>query len=107
MRIHLQSQSPNETAFSCISKCVFLGKTPNSSTKIDLCPYTAEVGDKIVVLLGGNVPHILRTEANPQMEGVISRYRFIGKAYCQGYMDGEAIHEIQAGGLMQELYDRV
>jgi hypothetical protein len=45
-------------------------------------PYTAQVGDHIVVLAGGQAPFVLRR--------IESYYRLIGPCYVHGIMDGEA-----------------
>lgn len=47
---------------------------------------SARVGDKVVVLLGGKVPYVVR--GGEGEEGV---YRFVGDAYVHGIMKGEAV----------------
>jgi len=49
-----------------------------------------EVGDVVVVLLGGSVPHILRPQ--PEKPGF---YSVIGECYVDGIMDGEALYGIE------------
>jgi hypothetical protein len=44
------------------------------------------VGDKVVVLLGGKVPYIVR-----RVDGENGVYRFVGDAYVHGIMNGEAV----------------
>lgn len=45
---------------------------------------TLEVGDIVCVLLGGNLPFILRMQENDE-------YRLAGKSYVHGLMDSEAM----------------
>jgi hypothetical protein len=51
-----------------------------------LLPMHAQVGDQIAILKGGRVPVVLR----PLDDGYV---QFIGEAYIQGVMDGEAFRE--------------
>ncbi|KAF9696142.1 hypothetical protein EKO04_005792 [Ascochyta lentis] len=55
------------------------------------CPRTCQKGDTIAVLAGGTVPFVLRKVEN-------EKYRFIGDAYVQGIMDGEAVDEMHSNG---------
>ena len=48
-----------------------------------LAPATAQSGDKICLLLGGQVPYILREEEN--------HYKLVGESYVHGIMRGEAL----------------
>lgn len=48
-------------------------------------PYTAKVGDSIVLLAGGKVPFILRPTGD--------HYHFVGPCYVHGIMNGEAFPE--------------
>jgi hypothetical protein len=52
-----------------------------------LGPVQAKVGDKVVVVIGVNVPLILREETT------IERYAVVGEAYVHGLMDGLAVDE--------------
>ena len=52
---------------------------------ICLAPDTAQVDDLVVVLLGGNLVYVLRPT------GEKGKYRFIGTAYIQGFMEGQAL----------------
>ena len=47
---------------------------------------SVKVGDKVVVLLGGKVPYILR-----RLEEQEDMYKYIGDAYVHGIMNGEAV----------------
>jgi hypothetical protein len=51
---------------------------------LGLAPMNAEVGDRIALLEGGNVPYILR----PKLFGE-NEWEIIGDAYVHGIMDGE------------------
>lgn len=53
---------------------------------LELGPMTLEVGDIVCVLLGGNLPFILRRQENDE-------YRLVGENYVHGLMDGEAMQE--------------
>lgn len=61
-----------------------------SDTKLTgLAPQLAEVGDRIVVLLGCNFPVVLRK--------VDSYWELIGEIYVDGIMDGEAMEDLRLG----------
>jgi len=47
-------------------------------------PKYAEVGDKICLFYGGNLPYVIR----PRGDGT---YRYIGDCYLDGVMYGEAM----------------
>lgn len=51
---------------------------------LGLGPMTLEVGDIVCVLLGGNLPFILRRQENDE-------YRLVGESYVHGLMDGGAM----------------
>jgi len=51
---------------------------------IGLCPSTARPGDKVYILLGSRVPHVLRNCDNHE-----AGYTLIGDAFVYGAMDGE------------------
>ncbi|PMD28931.1 hypothetical protein L207DRAFT_380461, partial [Hyaloscypha variabilis F] len=51
-----------------------------------LAPSTAREGDLVCVLLGGDVPFILRPSK--------SNYSLIGESYVHGIMDGEKIQDV-------------
>ena len=54
-----------------------------------LVPISAEVGDEIYLLAGGQVFYVLR----PQGDG----FRLIGESYIHGLMDGEALDRLETG----------
>lgn len=49
-----------------------------------LGPIMLEVGDIVCVLLGGNLPFVLRNRDNDE-------YCLVGESYVHGLMDGEAV----------------
>jgi hypothetical protein len=49
---------------------------------LGIAPAAAEVGDVVCILLGANVPFVLRAESG-------GRYRLLGEAYVHGIMDGQ------------------
>ncbi|KAN0091804.1 hypothetical protein V8E51_017651 [Hyaloscypha variabilis] len=53
-----------------------------------LAPSTAREGDLVCVLLGGDVPFILRPSK--------SNYSLIGESYVHGIMDGERSQDVNA-----------
>ena len=59
---------------------------------LGLGPIGTREGDLICVLFGSNVPHVLR-ENNGE-------YILIGEAYIHGFMDGEAMEQLEAGVLV-------
>ena len=54
---------------------------------IGLCCNAAQIGDKVCVLLGGEVPFVLRQE--------LDCHRFLGECYVHGIMDGEAMSALE------------
>lgn len=51
---------------------------------LGLGPMTVEVGDLVCILLGSNLPFILRKQGNGE-------YHLVGESYARGLMDGEAM----------------
>ena len=49
-------------------------------------PHGSAVGDIICILLGGNVPFVIR-------ECSEGRFRLIGECYIHGIMDGDAMEQ--------------
>jgi len=58
-----------------------------------LVPEETAIGDRVVVLVGGCVPYVLRPVGNDTQEG----YRYVGEAYVHGLMDGETARFIGSG----------
>jgi hypothetical protein len=55
-----------------------------------LGPEHMEVGDIVVVLLGGPTPYVLRPVVGSQ-----SQYKFVGECYVFGLMDCEGLQHVQ------------
>ncbi|MCJ1390770.1 hypothetical protein MMC18_003631 [Xylographa bjoerkii] len=66
---------------------------------LGLCPAESRVGDRIAVMVDGNIPFVLRDEE----EG----YSAVGEAHVQGVMNGEALKECKATGCVPELIEIV
>ncbi|CZR66624.1 uncharacterized protein PAC_16525 [Phialocephala subalpina] len=64
---------------------------------VGMVPYTARVGDVVVVLFGAKVPLVLRG-----VEGGKGRWELVGTSYVDGFMYGEAIELRDAGLLKHE-----
>ncbi|KAK5654659.1 hypothetical protein OQA88_6982 [Cercophora sp. LCS_1] len=75
-------------ALSCHSPCLMATQDGNKG----LCPFGSAVGDIIVVLDGGNVPYILRSNSNE-----VDTWEFVGECYLEGYMHGLAQEEREHG----------
>jgi hypothetical protein len=69
----------DKSVFSTVGR--YLGLGPKETRK----------GDLICVLFGSRVPHVLRKDNG--------QYILIGEAYFQGYMDGEAMAQLETGKL--------
>jgi len=56
---------------------------------VGMGPGHAEVGDVVVIFAGAHIPHVIRKapEQGPHGE---THWTFVGEAYCDGVMDGEA-----------------
>ena len=68
---------------------------------IGLCPDTARVGDVVCILLGGEVPYVLRTfggepvkQADVNLIIKSRHFELVGEAYVHGIMDGESVSKI-------------
>lgn len=48
-------------------------------------------GDFVAFLFGGTVPHILRQKVGSSLSGHDTSWQYVGEAYCDGIMDGEAV----------------
>ena len=60
-----------------------------------LGPGCAQAGDKVGVLLGADVPFVLRTAQAPDDSTKI--YHVVGECYLHGFMDGEALASTKEG----------
>jgi hypothetical protein len=68
-----------------------------ASGYIGLAPYGAQKGDLVCVMYGCSVPLVLRKTGE--------HYRFIGEAYLDDFMDGEAVDHCKAGTLKELDFD--
>lgn len=62
--------------------------------RLALVPATSQAGDKVCMLLGGQVLYILRPKGSSS-----ARYEYIGEAYVHGIMDGEISKMVGVGQL--------
>lgn len=61
-------------------------------------PQRAQKGDKIAVLLGGRMCYILRP-----IPGTNDQHEFIGDAYCEDLMQGEALADSKLAGQIRDI----
>ena len=63
---------------------------------IGLCPDTAQKGDWICLLAGGEIPYIIRPRSGTIVGDKLRNYDFelVGKAYVRGIMDGELAYTL-------------
>lgn len=61
---------------------------------LGLAPKGSRVGDSLVVFLGGTTPHVIRKGPVGGVEEVVM-WKYVGEAYCDGIMDGEAVSELK------------
>ena len=66
--------------------------------RLGIANKNAKVGDKICVLLGCNMPLVIR-QTNPQQKEDAITATVHGSAYLHYYMDGRAIEDLDAGRL--------
>jgi len=71
------------------SKTLFRRMILTKKGYLGLVPAETEKGDLVCILLGGDMPFILRPEG--------SYYKVVGEAYIHGIMDGEVFDIAQAG----------
>ncbi|KAG8530604.1 uncharacterized protein KY384_004642 [Bacidia gigantensis] len=55
--------------------------------RFGVVPKAARVGDTIAILMGGDVPILLRPDPSDH------KYEFVGECYMHGFMDGQALVE--------------
>ncbi|UZP38061.1 hypothetical protein NXS19_005877 [Fusarium pseudograminearum] len=77
----------------CFSRCFIVTSIGN----IGLGPSDSKLGDCVTVILGSNVPYILRKNGDS--------WSFIGESYMEGYMNGEVAKMIEQGFLQEETLD--
>ncbi|KAI1733764.1 heterokaryon incompatibility protein-domain-containing protein [Xylaria scruposa] len=77
---------------TCLDPCFFT----STGGYYGLCPWTAQKGDMVVLLYGGNVPYLLRP-ANKGMNmkessvDTVDMFELVGECYVQGIMHGELL----------------
>ncbi|KAJ4298934.1 hypothetical protein N0V90_004177 [Kalmusia sp. IMI 367209] len=102
---HEESATENGGVIPCISRCLFSGRGLAGEELTGLCPYTARIGDIIVVLIGGNVPFLIRRQPfNDDTQDIAAQYGFVGECFVQRYMNGRAIDEWRNGQLRMEQF---
>ena len=100
---HQQFAIENDGAVPCLSRCLLSGMGVTGEELSGLCPHTAQIGDVIVVLVGGDVPYLVRRlEADGSRGDGGSGYGFVGECFVEGYMFGRAITEWRDGRLKME-----
>ncbi|KAI1749089.1 heterokaryon incompatibility protein-domain-containing protein [Xylaria castorea] len=83
---------------TCLDPCFFVA----TGGYYGLCPWTAQEGDMVVLLYGGNVPYLLR----PVSKGISAKesdvdpedtFELVGECYVQGIMHGEFLNREDRG----------
>ena len=69
-----------------------------SNGRLCMGPERSQNGDKIAVLLGGRMCYILRP-----VLGMDSQYEFVGDAFCEGLMQGEALADSKLANEIRDL----
>lgn len=64
---------------------------------IMMVPRTAEIGDEVWALAGGNTLYVLRL-----LDGETMSYTYVGECYAHGLMDGEIMRKIESGASRME-----
>ncbi len=69
------------------------GKRPFLATEghVGMGPQDMRPGDKVVVFAGAHIPHVIRDDIDNGIDnGIDKHWKYVGEAYCDGIMDGEA-----------------
>lgn len=111
---HLQGFDDEANYFQCLSKCLFTTGV-SGTTRNGLCPHNARPGDIVCMLYGGSVLYLLRERSNSHsnIASTIdaskqgSQFEFVGECLLQGYMQGQAVKEVQEKQLANEIFDLV
>ena len=74
-----------------------------------LAPAATQPGDLVCILLGGRVPYIVRktvdTDAPKKIADMhCTTYKFVGDAYVQGIMNGEAVQDLESDDECLEMF---
>lgn len=78
----------------CIDPCIFT----TADGVIGLCPWTAKKGDVIVLLFGGKIPYLLRSQPSS------AEFSFVGECFVKGIMHGEFLREQQEKRVEPEVF---
>ena len=80
------------TAEVCVGRSIFVAE---EAKYVGLGPKESRPGDSICILLGGNVPYLLRPRTSSALDDAGNKtWEFIGECYVRGIMDGEAMDQI-------------
>ena len=71
--------------------------------RIGLGPISLQQGDRVVVLLGGHYPFVLRSDLSPQPERL--RCRLVGHCFVCGIMKGQAVRLFEDAGMAPTIFD--
>ncbi|KAK6086581.1 heterokaryon incompatibility protein [Seiridium cupressi] len=104
---HYRHLRAGNFGFPCTSKCFFTADGLDSQKRVGLCPYSAQRGDIVVVLYGGQVPFILRKRDEKGDFDSTEQYVLVGEAYCEEYMHGKALEDVENGRLKKEVFKLV
>ncbi|KAI6752348.1 hypothetical protein HG530_013717 [Fusarium avenaceum] len=88
---------PEEYAFLACNYCFNRSFLVASTGNIGIGPSDTQVGDCISVILGGDVPYVIRNDW--------TWWSFVGEMYLDGYMHGEAVRAIEVGHVQEEILD--
>jgi hypothetical protein len=88
---------PEEYAFLACTYCFNRSFLVASTGNIGIGPSDTQVGDCISVILGGDVPYVIRNDW--------TWWSLVGEMYLDGYMNGEAVRAIEAGRIQDEILD--
>lgn len=88
-----------ETTPRCKDRRFLVG----TGNEIGLAPQGARAGDEVVVVLGCEVPVVLRRVEGADGEG--ERWLNLEDAYVHGFMAGEAVEGLESGKYELRLYE--
>ncbi|KAM0287084.1 hypothetical protein ACHAO9_007841 [Fusarium lateritium] len=88
---------PEEYAFLACTYCFNRSFLVASTGNIGIGPSDTQAGDCISVILGGDVPYVIRNNW--------AWWSFVGEMYLNGYMNGQAVRAIEAGHIQDEVLD--
>jgi hypothetical protein len=88
---------PEEYAFLACTYCFNRAFLVASTGNIGIGPSDTQVGDCISVILGGDVPYVIRNDW--------TWWSLVGEIYLDGFMNGEAVRAIKAGHMQEEILE--